>query len=231
MALPCGIELRFCPCCRDRIGILSHKCSRIGDNTGAARLQADNRRNTTMDISNIQMDPPMAERAHVVVTDYLAEAGAEKRVLDDVADVTLLQTNDEADLLEHASKADVLLVYHNIKLTEKSIAALARCKGIIRCGVGFDNVDVQAAGNRGIVVCNVPDYGTEEVADHALMLLLALARRLIPAVESIRAGRWECKVVFGTPRLRGKTLGIIGCGRIGSALALRAKAVGLRVLI
>jgi len=124
-----------------------------------------------------------------------------------------------------------LLVYHNIKLSERSMAALSKCKGVIRCGVGFDNVDVQAAGRRGIVVCNVPDYGTEEVADHALMLLLALARRLVPAVDSIRGGKWECRVVFGTPRLRGKTLGIIGCGRIGSALALRAKAVGLRVLI
>jgi phosphoglycerate dehydrogenase-like enzyme len=173
----------------------------------------------------------MPSRHHVIVTDYLAEAGSEKRVLDDVADITLLQTNDEADLLPHASKADVLLVYHNIKLSERSMAALGKCKGIIRCGVGFDNVDVQAAGSRGIVVCNVPDYGTEEVADHALMLLLALSRRLIPAVDSIRAGQWECKVVFGTPRLRGKTLGIIGCGRIGSALALRAKALGLRVLI
>src|SRR5262245_10604445 len=169
----------------------------------------------------------MPHRSHVIVTDYLAEAGSEKRVLDDVADITLLQTNDEADVLPHAAKADVLLVYHNIKLSERSMAALGKCKGIIRCGVGFDNVDVQAAGRRGIVVCNGPDYGTEEVADHALMLLLALARRLVPAVDSIRGGKWECRVVFGTPRLRGKTLGIIGCGRIGSALALRAKAVGL----
>lgn len=173
----------------------------------------------------------MPQRFHVVVTDYLSEAGPEKRVLDDVADVTLLQTNDEANILPHAGKADALLVYHDIKLTEKSMSALTKCKGIVRCGVGFDNVDVRAAGAQGIVVCNVPDYGAEEVADHALMLLLALARRLLPAEHSVRAGQWHPNVVFGTPRLRGKTLGIIGCGRIGSAMALRAKALGLRVLI
>ncbi|MCI0680562.1 MAG: C-terminal binding protein [Gemmataceae bacterium] len=173
----------------------------------------------------------MPQRVHVIVTDYLSEAGPEKRVLDDIADVTLLQTNDEANVLPHAATADALLVYHDIKITATSIAALAKCKGIVRCGVGFDNVDVHAAGARGIVVCNVPDYGTEEVADHALMLLLALARRLIAAEHAVRSGHWHPNIVFGAPRLRGKTLGIIGCGRIGTAMALRAKALGLRVLI
>jgi C-terminal binding protein len=173
----------------------------------------------------------MTSRFRVVVTDYLAEAGSEKRVLDDIADITLLQTHDEAAVIPHAGQADVLLVYHDIKLSERAIASLTKCKGIVRCGVGFDNVDIHAAGTRGMVVCNVPDYGTEEVADHALLLLLALARRLIPAEHSVRAGNWDPVVVFGTPRLRGKTLGIVGCGRIGAALALRAKALGLRVLI
>jgi C-terminal binding protein len=142
----------------------------------------------------------------------------------------LLQTLDEADVAARAAAADVLLVFHDIKLTERSIAALAKCRGIVRCGVGFDNVDLKAAGGRGIVVCNVPDYGTEEVADHALMLLLALARRLLPAEQSVRAGRWDATTVFGTPRLRGRTLGLIGCGRIGTAMALRAKALGMRVV-
>jgi phosphoglycerate dehydrogenase-like enzyme len=76
----------------------------------------------------------------------------------------------------------------------------------------------------------VPDYGTEEVADHALMMLLALARRLVTADRAIRAGNWNAKTVFGTPRLRGRTLGLVGCGRIGTAMALRAKALGLRVV-
>src|SRR4029450_7856960 len=127
--------------------------------------------------------------------------------------------------------ADALLVFHDIKLSERSIGTLAKCRGIVRCGVGYDNVDLKAAGQRGIVVCNVPDYGTEEVADHALMLLLAIARRLRQADISIREGHWSPAIAFGAPRLRGRTLGIIGCGRIGTAMASRAKALGLRVLV
>jgi C-terminal binding protein len=157
--------------------------------------------------------------------------GPERKILDDVADLTLLQTNDEADVARRATEADVLLVYHTIKLTETSIAVLQKCRGIIRCGVGYDNVDLVAAGKRGIVVCNVPDYGTEEVADHALMLMLAIARRFVPASQSVRDGHWNHQFAVGTPRMRGKTLGIIGCGRIGAALVLRAKTIGMRVVI
>jgi phosphoglycerate dehydrogenase-like enzyme len=170
-------------------------------------------------------------RFQVVVTDSLAEMGPERGLLADIADIALLQTNDEADVARHATAADVLLVYHTIKLTERSIGKLARCRGIIRCGVGYDNVDLQAAGRHGIVVCNVPDYGTEEVADHALLMLLAIARRFIPSNQAVRGGSWDCQVAFGTPRLRGRTLGIVGCGRIGTAMVVRARALGMRVVI
>jgi phosphoglycerate dehydrogenase-like enzyme len=125
----------------------------------------------------------------------------------------------------------VLLVFHTIKIGERTLSRLTRCKGIVRCGVGFDNVDIHAAGARGIVVCNVPDYGAEEVADHALMLLLATSRRLLPAHQALRDGTWDTSLVFGAPRLRGRTLGIVGCGRIGTAMALRGKALGLRVVV
>jgi phosphoglycerate dehydrogenase-like enzyme len=101
---------------------------------------------------------------------------------------------------------------------------------VVRAGVGYNNVDLHAAGRRGILVCNVPDYGTEEVADHAIMLLLAVARQLLDADRSLREGRWDYRAAQHAPRLRGKTLGIIGCGRIGSATALRAKAFGLDVV-
>jgi D-3-phosphoglycerate dehydrogenase len=172
----------------------------------------------------------MSSRPLVVVTDHLAEAGVEGPILSDVADVRLLNTNDEQEVIRDGADADVLLVYHNIKLSERCLSALRRVKAVIRCGVGFDNVDVDAAGRLGIVVCNVPDYGTEEVADHAILLLLALARRLLPADRAIRQGAWDINTVFGTPRLRGRTLGVIGCGRIGTAAALRARAFGMRVV-
>lgn len=171
------------------------------------------------------------QRHQVVVTDHLAEIGPERQILDDIADITLLQTNDEADVARRGAHAEVLLVYHTIQLTERSMAALPKCRGIVRCGVGYDNVDLQAAGRHGMVVCNVPDYGTEEVADHALLMLLAIARRFLPAEKAVRAGGWDGRVAFGTPRLRGRTLGIVGCGRIGSAMALRAKVLGMRVVI
>jgi C-terminal binding protein len=170
-------------------------------------------------------------RYQVVVTDTLAEMGSERAILDDIADITLLNTNDEADVARRATHADILLVYHTIKLTERSIGAMTKCRGVVRCGVGYDNVDLRAAGRHGIVVCNVPDYGTEEVADHALLLLLAIARRFLAAEQSVRAGGWDPQVVFGTPRLRGRTLAIVGCGRIGTAMVLRAKALGMRVVI
>ncbi len=173
----------------------------------------------------------MSNRFHVVVTDHLSEAGPEKKILDDIADLTLLQTVDETEVIRRASNADVLLVYHDMKLTDRSISMLPKVRGIIRCGVGFDNIDLDAAGKHGVVVCNVPDYGTEEVADHALMLLIAIARRFLPANQAVRAGQWNPEAAFGTPRLRGRTLGVIGCGRIGAALVLRAKALGLHVVI
>jgi phosphoglycerate dehydrogenase-like enzyme len=172
----------------------------------------------------------MSARPLVVVTDHLAEIGVERDILDAVAEVRLLQTDDERDVARAAVEADALLVFHTIKLSEPTIAGLNRCRGIVRAGVGYDNVDLRAAGRNGIVVCNVPDYGTEEVADHALMLLLALARRLVPADRAIRAGDWNARTVFGTPRLRGRTLALVGCGRIGTAMALRGKALGMHVV-
>ncbi len=172
----------------------------------------------------------MPRRPLVVVTDAVAEPGAETKVLDAHADLKLLLTNDESVVAEGAADADVLLVFHTIKLGERTLARLNRCKGIVRCGVGYDNVDIRAAGARGIVVCNVPDYGAEEVADHALMLLLAAARRLLPCHQALREGTWDTTLAFGAPRMRGRTLGLVGCGRIGTALALRAKALGMRVV-
>ena len=115
-------------------------------------------------------------------------------------------------------------------MTDATFAAAPRCRAVVRAGVGYNNVDLAAAGRRGIAVCNVPDYGTEEVADHAILLLLAVARHLRIQDASMRAGGWDYLTGRDTPRLRGKTLGLVGCGRIGSATALRAKAFGLDVV-
>src|SRR5207302_3195463 len=114
----------------------------------------------------------------------------------------------EDTLVQAAGTFDALLIYHTTRITERSISAMTKCRGLVRCGVGYDNVDIRAAGGQGIVVCNVPDYGTEEVADHALMMLLAIARRFLPSDRAIRGGVWSKEIHAGIPRLRGRTLGI-----------------------
>jgi D-3-phosphoglycerate dehydrogenase/C-terminal binding protein len=82
-----------------------------------------------------------------------------------VADLKLLHTHEESAVAAAAAEADVLLVFHTIKISERTIGRLTRCKGIVRCGVGYDNVDIRAARARGIVVCSVPDYGAEGVGE------------------------------------------------------------------
>ena len=121
------------------------------------------------------------------------------------------------------------MVFHDLSiLGEASFARAPRCRGVVRAGVGYNNIDVEAATRHGVVVCNVPDYGTEEVADHAIMFLLALVRRLVPSHEAIRAGHWDYRTAVGAPRLRGKTFGIVGCGRIGTATAAPGQGAGAR---
>src|SRR5207249_5802165 len=132
--------------------------------------------------------------------------------LADLADIVLVGGHTEDDLFDVLPEADALILFHEIpRLTAAAFARAKRCRGVVRAGVGYNNVDVAAAGRRGIVVCNVPDYGTEEVADHALMLLLAVARQLLPADAAIRRGVWDYRTQRATRRLRGQTLGLVGC--------------------
>jgi phosphoglycerate dehydrogenase-like enzyme len=167
----------------------------------------------------------------VVVTDFLDETSVESSVLGDFARLETLRATCEADLRGRIDDAHILLVFHDIaRLSDATLAQAEACVGIVRAGVGYNNIDIAAAAARGIVVCNVPDYGTEDVADHALMMLLAVARRLVDCHAAIRAGGWHFETAVGAPRMRGRTLGIVGCGRIGTAMALRAKALGLLVV-
>lgn len=129
-------------------------------------------------------------------------------------------------------EADALLVWHEVVIDEALIAQLDRCRVIVRAGVGFDHIDLAAAGAAGIPVCNTPDYGTSEVADHAIAALLALRRGLVFDNEKLRADPVGA-FVPGAPlvgRVRGTRLGLVGLGRIGTATALRAKAFGLDVI-
>jgi phosphoglycerate dehydrogenase-like enzyme len=157
-------------------------------------------------------------------------ATVERDVLAGLAEVRTLALDFNDPLPPEALAADVLLLWHNIPVDAAVIAQLRNCRALIRNGTGYDSVDTAAASARGIPVCNVPDYGTEEVADHALALTLALARQLFPLDAEAKRLGWQIKVAARMRRLRGRVFGIIGLGRIGTATALRAKAFGFRVV-
>ncbi|MDX1967404.1 MAG: C-terminal binding protein [Planctomycetaceae bacterium] len=158
------------------------------------------------------------------------ESAAEKAVIGDSADVRRYLCNGDADFTDEICSARALIVWHNTPITAAGIAQLQNCRAIIRNGVGFDSVDIAAARERGIAVCNVPDYGTEEVADHAIALTLALCRQLFPLDAEAKNLGWVIRVEPKLRRLRELTFGVVGLGRIGTAAALRAKALGFKVI-
>jgi C-terminal binding protein len=167
----------------------------------------------------------------VLIADFLQDASIEGPVLEGVARVVVVDGRHESDLAPQLADADAIILFHDIaRMGEVTFASAPLCRAVVRAGVGYNNVDLVAAGSRGIAVCNVPDYGTEEVADHSILLLLAVVRHLRVQDAEMRAGTWDYLTGRDTPRLRGKTLGLIGCGRIGSATALRARAFGLDVV-
>lgn len=172
-------------------------------------------------------------RPLVVITDFInPPLTHEQRILGDVADVVALNAFSEGDLAGQIEHADAVMLYHFISLNRQTIDSLERCKLIVRCGVGFDNVDRLAARERGIPVANVPDYGTEEVADSAIGMMLTLMRGIHYTNSRLQrgAGPWIYEQVKPLHRLRDRVFGIIGLGRIGTATALRAKALGFRVM-
>jgi len=176
--------------------------------------------------------PPMP-RFKVVVTDFVAdELATEKRILGDIADIEAFDANTEADLVGRIETANAIMIYHNVSLGKETIARLTNCKVIVRCGVGYDNVDWRFARERGIAVANVPDYGTEEVADSAIGMALTLARgiHLYNSRLQEKKGPWSYTQAAPIVRLRGRVFGLVGLGRIGSATALRAKALGMDVV-
>jgi D-3-phosphoglycerate dehydrogenase len=133
------------------------------------------------------------------------------------------------DILAAARDADALMVCY-AKLPSDLIRQLARCKVIGRTGLGVDNIDLAAARERKIIVTYVPDYCMAEVSDHAMALLLALARKVPFANAMVQSGRWEMAAIAPIHRLNGQTLGLVGFGHIPRALVPKAKAFGLRVL-
>lgn len=156
-------------------------------------------------------------------------AAVEKEIIGDAAEVQCRLCASDKDFDQSVLDSTALIVWHNTPVTREGIARLNDCRVIIRNGVGFDSVDIAAARERGIAVCNVPDYGTEEVADHAMALTLALCRQLFALDHEAKQLRWTIRVEPKLRRFRELTFGVVGLGRIGTAAALRAKALGFKV--
>lgn len=169
----------------------------------------------------------------VVVTDFVAdELEPERALLEGVARVDSLDATHEDKLVGRIEDAGAVMMYHSLSITRRTIERLRNCKLIVRCGVGVDNVDHAFAATRGIAVANVPDYGTEDVADTAIGMMLTLTRGIHPLDRKLRDGRgaWSYREVAPLRRLRGSVFGVVGLGRIGAAAALRARAFGMDVV-
>ncbi len=145
------------------------------------------------------------------------------------ADFRATRSCHEDELIDNLRDADVVLV-NMAPITRRVMENLRRCRAVVRYGVGVDNVDLEAASECGIVVAHVVDFCTEEVSNHALLLLLACAKRLLPLDRGVREGRWPGGSLGELPPIFGQTLGIVGLGSIGRALARKARALGLQIV-
>jgi D-3-phosphoglycerate dehydrogenase len=165
----------------------------------------------------------------VIVLDPLAQEGLD--LLSAAPGIEYeVRTKLAGDALREALAAfDGAIVRSGVKITAEALAGNKKLKAIVRAGVGTDNIDKAAATRLGIVVMNTPAGNTLSTAEHTIAMMLALSRNIAPAYQSLIEGRWERNLYMGT-QLAGKTLGIVGLGRIGQAVAARARALEMRLL-
>ena len=164
----------------------------------------------------------------VLVTDKINEAAAE--ILKPVADVDILPTMSEDELCKIIGEYDAMMIRSQTKVTPRIIEAAKNMKIIGRAGVGVDNVDLEVATQKGIIVVNSPDGNTHAAAEHTLAIMLSMSRNIPQAVASTKQGLWERSKFVGT-EVFGKTLGIVGIGKIGSHVAKVAMALGMKVVV
>jgi len=148
------------------------------------------------------------------------------------AAVTVLSVagHSRKELLAAAPEAEAMFVYSGV-IDDAVVQQLPRCRLLVRCGSGYDNIDVAAARSRGINVAYVPGYGTDDVAEHALALMMACSRRLVSVNLEVRRGGWPTYAEIGPMRrLRGSTLGLVGFGRIAKRLGQLASGLQMRIV-
>ena len=145
------------------------------------------------------------------------------------AELILAQVQEEKDVIVSCEDADGLLNQYAL-LTRKVLENLPKCKVISRYGVGVDSVDLKAATDLGIIVANVPDYCMDEVAGQTIAMILTLTRKTAFFDQKVKSGEWDFRLGIPIHRIKGKTLGLIGCGKIGLEVARRISAFGVRVM-
>lgn len=164
----------------------------------------------------------------VLITDKINDLAV--KIVSRVAEVDNLPTMDEDELCKIIDKYDALLVRSQTKVTSKIIEAGKNLKIIGRAGVGVDNIDIEAATQKGIIVVNSPDGNTHAAAEHTIAMMMAMSRNIPSADASIKNGLWERSKFTGV-EVYNKTLGIIGLGKIGSHVANVAIALGMKVVV
>jgi D-3-phosphoglycerate dehydrogenase / 2-oxoglutarate reductase len=167
----------------------------------------------------------------VLVTDYAwPSLDTEREILAAAnAEIVAAETGEEDELIGLAGDCDAILTCWK-RVTSAVLDAAPRCIVVGRYGVGLDNIAVDHATDLGIVVTNVPDFCVDEVSEHALALMLALVRKVVPFAAQTSSGGWDNAALGSMHRLRGQTLGLIGAGRIGQATAAKALSFGMKVI-
>lgn len=168
---------------------------------------------------------------HIVITDcdhgsIEIEQGVARKA---GASLSLKQARTEDQVIEQCGGADGLIVQY-APITERVLAALPTVRAIARYGVGVDTIDLDAATRHGVQVMNIPDYGTEEVADHALTLALATLRGVVELDRRLRRGEYDLTPIQPVPRISRSTFGVVGLGAIGRTVARLARGVGFSVV-
>lgn len=166
---------------------------------------------------------------HILIPDNLHKAGLDLLNTMDAVTYYAPGKMSRDEVLAVVDQADAMIVRSGTKVDAELMDKATNLKIVVRAGVGVDNIDLEEATQRGIVVMNTPSGNTIATAEHTLGLMLALARHIPQAQASLLAGKWERKKFTGTELYR-KTLGIIGFGRVGRAVAVRAKAFGMRII-
>jgi len=165
----------------------------------------------------------------VLVADPVSQTGVDELAAGGALEVTVQTGLPEAELIKIIPEYSALVVRSQTKVTAAVLEAAKNLKVVGRAGVGVDNVDVEAATKRGVIVMNTPGGNTISTAEHAFSLIVSIARSIPQAHASIKAGKWDRKKYEGV-ELYNKTLGVLGMGRIGTEIARRAIAFGMRVL-